>query len=105
MSKSDVKRLYLITVMSPVLVVIAVILAFEKADENSLLEYFCWALAGMMLVNCFLMPALIYGYHNRHHIIVHDEEAFDFGPAVRGALIGTAAVPFARALFDWLSSG
>lgn len=105
MSKADVRRTYVVMLISPLLAIIAVILAFEKSAEGSWFEYFCWALAGIAIANCFLMPALLYGYHRRDQIETGGEDAFDFGPAARGALVGAAAVPLVKLLSDWLGGG
>ena len=106
MSERDIRRIYAAAVVGPMIAGILIINEYVEPKETTLLSSMVWWwLVGMMLFPIIVMPPYVYGYHNRNSIDVKDEEPLSFAPGLRGALLGTAAVPLARALYVWLEDG
>lgn len=75
-----------------------------EPSETALRMMMVWRLFGMMILPLVMIPLAIYGYHNRHRMVIRDKEPLDFAPAMEGALLGTALVPLGHIFFEWLGS-
>lgn len=104
MSRANAKRAYVALGLTIFFVPLCTMIALEHAGQSLFKEYLSWALVGILSVGFVTMPAVLFGYHNRHQIDTSDvEEGYDLSDAYRAGIAAAAGVPMIRAIFDWLA--
>ncbi len=103
MSRDNARRAYLALGLAIFFVPFFTVIALDHTGESPSKEYLSWALVGLFAIGFVTMPAILYGYHNRHHIDTSDvEESYDFSLAYRAGIAAALGAPALKALLDWL---
>lgn len=101
MSEKDARRNRIFSVIGPFMFLMFLSIEMFEPSETLIMKCIVWWLIGMMALSSIVLPMTLYGYHNRDRINTEGDEPLDYGPGMRGALLGTALVPLGRLLFDY----
>ena len=98
MSKSDVKNVYFLLIIS---IALAVMFAFslsaaERSEANDFWTLVCWFLVVLFSFATTIYVSCLYGYYHRHDIDTGDATQVDLSKAYLGGVLAAIIAPFAR---------